>query len=191
MTVSSGSLLRAMRGPSRSENSRSHAVQRSRSMCLCVPVHDRCAMLPPPGRLNCAQGGFGHENRVSLSWTGVVSVIGVLLCAGLDQKILIRRPFFHVTILQDYRTPILCKWTHMLCKQLTNILAGPHWLPSISPDRFSRLPSGSRSPRGAHRAADRQPAAADGTLLYVRGAVDRAETPALPADGYPVTPTTL
>src|SRR5262249_41452001 len=74
---------------------------------------------------------------------------------------------------------------------LTNILAGPHWLPSISPDRFSRLPSGSRSPRGAHRAADRQPAAADVTLLSVRGAVDRAETPGLPSDGYPVTPTTL
>src|SRR5262252_6251758 len=103
MTVSSGSLLRAMRVPSRSENSRSHAVQRSRSMCLCVPVHDRCAMLPSPGRLNCAHCGFGHENRVYLSWTGVVSVIVVLLCAGLDQKILIRRQFFHVTNLQDYR----------------------------------------------------------------------------------------
>src|SRR5215470_4069305 len=102
MTVSSGSLLRAMRVPSRSENSRSHAVQRSRSMCLCVPVHDRCAMLPSPGRLNCAHCGFGHENRVYLSWTGVVSVIVVLLCAGLDQKILIRRQFFHVTNLQDY-----------------------------------------------------------------------------------------
>src|SRR5947208_16383650 len=105
MTVSSGSLLRAMRVPSRSENSRSHAVQRSRSMCLCVPVHDRCVMLPSPGRLNCAQCGFGHENRVYLSWTGVVSVIAVLLGAGLDQKILIRPQFCHVTILQDY--PIL------------------------------------------------------------------------------------
>src|SRR5262245_53110854 len=105
MTVSSGSLLRAMRVPSRSENSRSHAVQRSRSMCLCVPVHDRCAMLPSPGRLNCAHCGFGHENRVYISWTGVVSVIVVLLCAGLDQKILIRRQFFHVTNLQDYQTP--------------------------------------------------------------------------------------
>src|SRR5215471_763055 len=102
MTVSSGSLLRAMRVPSRSENSRSHAVQRSRSMCLCVPVHDRCAMLPSPGRLNCAHCGFGHANRVYLSWTGVVSVIVVLLCTGLDQKILIRRQFFHVTNLQDY-----------------------------------------------------------------------------------------
>src|SRR5215510_4558972 len=102
MTVSSGSLLRAMRVPSRSENSRSHAIQRSRSMCLRVPVHDRCAMLPSPGRLNCAHCGFGHEKRVYLSWTGVVSVIAVLLCAGLDQKILIRRQFFHVTILQDY-----------------------------------------------------------------------------------------
>src|SRR6266480_3928229 len=104
MTVSSGSLLRAMRVPSRSENSRSHAIQRSRSMCLRVPVHDRCAMLPSPGRLNCAHCGFGHETRVYLSWTGVVSVIAVLLCAGLDQKILIRRQFFHVTILQDYRS---------------------------------------------------------------------------------------
>src|SRR5262252_10176600 len=101
-TVSSGSLLRAIRVPSRSENSRSHAVQRSRSMCLCAPVHDRCAMLPAPGRLNCAQCGLGHENRVYLSWTGVVSVIAVLLCTGLDQKILIRRQFFHVTNLQDY-----------------------------------------------------------------------------------------
>src|SRR6266487_1010456 len=107
MTVSSGSLLRAMRVPSRSENSRSHAIQRSRSMCLHVPVHDRCAMLPSPGRLNCAHCGFGHETRVYLSWTGVVSVIAVLLCAGLDQKILIRRQFFHVTILQDY--PPCCR----------------------------------------------------------------------------------
>src|SRR5262245_26535277 len=107
MTVSSGSLLRAMRVPSRSENSRSHAIQRSRSMCLRVPVHDRCAMLPSPGRLNCAHCGFGHEKRVYLAWTGVVSVIAVLLCAGLDQKILIRRQFFHVTILQDYLT-LLC-----------------------------------------------------------------------------------
>ena len=40
---------------------------------------------------------------------------------------------------------IHCKWAHIWCKQLTNILAGPHWLPSVSPDRFSRLPSGSRS----------------------------------------------
>src|SRR6185295_1894793 len=103
MTVSSESLLRAMRVPSRSENSRSHAIQRSRSMCLRVPVHDRCAMFPSPGRLNCAHCGFGHEKRVYLSGTGVVSVIAVLLCAGLDQKILIRRQFFHVTILQDYQ----------------------------------------------------------------------------------------
>src|SRR5215510_12285276 len=102
MTVSSGSLLRAMRVPSRSENSRSHAIQRSRSMCLCVPVHDRCVMLPSPGRLNCAHCGFGHEQRVYLSWTGVVSVIAVLLGVGLDQKILIRRQFFRVTLLQDY-----------------------------------------------------------------------------------------
>src|SRR5262249_286729 len=102
MTVSSGSLLRAMRVPSRSENSRSHAVQRSRSMCLCVPVHDRCAMLPSPGRLNCAQCGFGHEKRVYLSWTGVVSVIVVLLGLGMDRKILARRQLRYVTILQDY-----------------------------------------------------------------------------------------
>src|SRR4029453_10993913 len=102
MTVSSGSLLRALRVPSRSENSRSPAIQRSRSMCLRVPVHDRCAMLPSPGRLNCAHCGFGHEKRVYRSWTGVVSVIAVLLCAGLDQKILIRRQFFLVSILQDY-----------------------------------------------------------------------------------------
>src|SRR5262245_10339318 len=121
MTVSSGSLLRAMRVPSRSENSRSQAVQRSRSMCLCVPVHDRCAMLPPPGRLHCAHCGFGHANRVYLSWTGVVSVIVVLLCTGLDQKILIRRQFFHVTILQDYR---ILDWFHIAQKfqQVKNAL---------------------------------------------------------------------
>ena len=28
---------------------RRHAIQRSRSMCLCAPVHDRCAMVPSPG----------------------------------------------------------------------------------------------------------------------------------------------
>src|SRR5215470_12062650 len=123
MTVSSGSLLRAMRVPSRSENSRSHAVQRSRAMCLCVPVHDRCAMLPPPGRLNCAQCGFGHENRVYLSWTGVVSVIVVLLCAGLDQKILIRRPFFHVTILQDYQASRMARYLRRL-----SLLVGSFWM---------------------------------------------------------------
>src|SRR5262245_45631196 len=115
MTVSSGSLLRAMRVPSRSENSRSHAIQRSRSMCLRVPVHDRCAMLPSPGRLNCAHCGFGHEKRVYLAWTGVVSVIAVLLCAGLDQKILIRRQFFHVTILQDYPVPFVRQIDEAAC----------------------------------------------------------------------------
>src|SRR2546421_12293970 len=103
MIVSSGSLLRAISVPSRSENSWSHAVQRSRSMCLCVPVHDRYAMLPSPGRLNRAQCGFGHENRVYLSCAGVVSVIPVLLWQGMDCKILGRRQFRHVTILQDYR----------------------------------------------------------------------------------------
>src|SRR5919198_5862132 len=103
MTVSSGSLLRALRVPSGSENSRSHTVQRSRSMCLCAPVHDRGAMLPTPGRLNCAQCGLGHENRIYLSCAGVVSVITVLLWQGMDCKILGRRQFRHVTLLQDYR----------------------------------------------------------------------------------------
>src|SRR5947207_14184626 len=101
MTVSSGSLLRAMRVPSRSENSRSHALQRSRAMCVRVPVHDRGAMLPSPARLHGAHGGFGHEKRVYLSWTGVVSVIAVLLLSGLDHKILIRIQYLHVTIFHD------------------------------------------------------------------------------------------
>jgi hypothetical protein len=43
-TVSSGSFLRANPVPSRSEHARPHAVQRSRSRCVCVPVHDRCAL---------------------------------------------------------------------------------------------------------------------------------------------------
>src|SRR5215211_1901675 len=107
MTVSSGSLLRAIRVPSRSENSRPHVVQRSRSMCLCVPVHDRWAMFPSPGRLNRAQCGFGHENRVYLSGTGVVSIIAVLLWQGMDQKIQSRRQLCHVTVLQDYLNDML------------------------------------------------------------------------------------
>src|SRR5262245_10041075 len=102
MTVSSGSLLWAISVPARSENSRPHAVQRSRSMCWCVPVHDRCAMVPSPERLNWAQCGFGHENRVYLSSAGVVRVITVLLWQGMDCKIPGRRQFRHVTILQDY-----------------------------------------------------------------------------------------
>ena len=69
----------AIRVPSRSENSRSQAVQRSRSMCLCVPVHDRCTILPAPAWLKRAHCGFGHENRVYLSCAGVVCVIVVLL----------------------------------------------------------------------------------------------------------------
>src|SRR5262245_37195025 len=105
MTVSSGSLLRAIRVPARSENSRPQAVQRSRSMCLCVPVHDRCAMLPSPGQLNRAHCGFGHENRVYLSCAGVVSVIAILLWQGMDGMIRNRRQLCHVTILQDYPFP--------------------------------------------------------------------------------------
>src|SRR5262249_22827751 len=58
-------------------------------------------------------------------------------------------------------------------------------------DRFSLVPSGSRPPRGAHRAVARRPAVADVTLPCVREAVAHGETPALPADGFPVTPTTL
>ena len=49
-----------------------------------------------------AQGGVGHENRVELSGAGVVSLIAVLLWQGMDSKILGRRQFRHVTILQDY-----------------------------------------------------------------------------------------
>src|SRR3954469_20093410 len=75
-------------------------------MCLCLPVHDRCAMLPSPGRLNCAQCGLGHEHRVYLSGASVVRVITVLLWQGMDCKILGRRQLCHVTILQDY--PFLC-----------------------------------------------------------------------------------
>src|SRR5262252_3328785 len=70
ITVSSGSLLRTSKVPSRSESSRSHAVQRNRSICLRVPVQDRCVTLPLPGWLNHAHRGFGHENRVYLSWAG-------------------------------------------------------------------------------------------------------------------------
>src|SRR5262249_52500738 len=77
MTVSSGSLLRAIRVPSRSENSRWHRVQRNRSMCLCVPVHDRCLRFPAPGRLKHGHCGFGHENRLYLSGAGVVCVMVV------------------------------------------------------------------------------------------------------------------
>src|SRR4051794_41343713 len=71
-------------------------------MCLCVPVHDRCAMFPSPERLNRGQCGFGHENRVYLSGAGVVSIIAVLLWQGMDQKIQGRRQLCHVTVLQDY-----------------------------------------------------------------------------------------
>ena len=91
-----------MRGPARAEHARLHAVQHSRSMGLRVPGHDLGALLPSPGRWHGAHGGGGHENRVYRSWTGVVGVSTVLLCAGLDQKIVLRRPVYHVTILQDY-----------------------------------------------------------------------------------------
>src|SRR5262252_9619696 len=73
MTVSSGSLLRAMRVPSRSENSRSHAVQRSRSMCLCMPVHDRCTMFPAPGRLKLSSEQaprYQPRSKHLRVWTG-------------------------------------------------------------------------------------------------------------------------
>jgi hypothetical protein len=55
-----------------------------------------------PRRLNCAQCGFGHENRVYLSRAGVVSIKAVLLWQGMDQKIQSRRQLCHVTVLQDY-----------------------------------------------------------------------------------------
>src|SRR4029450_11905463 len=118
MTVSSGSLLRAIKGPSRSENSRPHAVQRSRSMCLCIPVHDRCVMLPSPGRLNRIHCGFGHENRVELSGAGGVGLIAVLLWQGMDHKIPTRRQFRHVTILQDYRMKVERK---IASRETTNV----------------------------------------------------------------------
>src|SRR3954469_8292744 len=73
-------------------------------MCLALPVQERCAILPVPEQLHCAQGGFGHENRVYLSGAGVVSIIAVLLWQGMDQKIQSRRQLCHVTVLQDYRT---------------------------------------------------------------------------------------
>src|SRR3954462_6085464 len=72
-------------------------------MCLALPVQERCAILPVPEQLHCAQGGFGHENRVYLSGAGVVSIIAVLLWQGMDQKIQSRRQLCHVTLLQDYR----------------------------------------------------------------------------------------
>ena len=59
-------------------------------------------MCSSPGRLNRAQCGFGHENRVYLSGAGVVSIIAVLLWQGMDQKIQSRRQLCHVTVLQDY-----------------------------------------------------------------------------------------
>src|SRR5215813_7864959 len=96
--MASGNLLRAIKLPSRSENSRWHSVQRNRSMCLALPVQERCAILPVPERLNCTQCGFGHENRVYLSGTGVVRIIAVLLWQGMDQKIQSRRQLCHVTI---------------------------------------------------------------------------------------------
>lgn len=102
MTGSSGSLRRALRGPSRSEHSRSPTVQRSRSRGWCVPVHARGTLWPSLGRLKHAPGGCGHEKRVYLSGAGVVEIIAALLCVGLGQKLLIRRQFGHVTILQDY-----------------------------------------------------------------------------------------
>src|SRR3954452_20169610 len=71
-------------------------------MCLALPVQERCAILPVPEQLHCAQGGFGHENRVYLSGAGVVSIIAVLLWQGMDQKIQRRRQLCHVTLLQDY-----------------------------------------------------------------------------------------
>src|SRR4029453_13369361 len=75
-------------------------------MCLALPVQERCAILPVPERLNWAQCGFGHENRVYLSGAGVVSIIAVLLWQGMDQKIQSRRQLCHVTVLQDY--PCAC-----------------------------------------------------------------------------------
>src|SRR3954470_12934803 len=71
-------------------------------MCLALPVQERCAILSVPEQLHCAQGGFGHENRVYLSGAGVVSIIAVLLWQGMDQKTQRRRQLCHVTLLQDY-----------------------------------------------------------------------------------------
>src|SRR5262249_16191894 len=81
-TVSSGSLLRAIKVPSRSEHSREQTVQRSRSISLCRPVHERWTMLPAPERLNRIHCGFGQEHRVELSCAGVVGIIAVLLWQG-------------------------------------------------------------------------------------------------------------
>src|SRR5262245_66116269 len=72
-------------------------------MCLDLPVQARCAILPVPERLHCAQCGCGPENRVSLSGAGVVRIIAVLLWQEMDQKIQSRRQLCHVTVLQDYR----------------------------------------------------------------------------------------
>jgi hypothetical protein len=102
-TGASGRLLRALKVPSRSEHSRWHRVPRTRSMCLALPVQERCARVPVPERLHWAQGGCGHEHRVYLSDAGVVRVIAVLLWEGMDQKIQSRCQVCHVTVLQDYR----------------------------------------------------------------------------------------
>src|SRR5262245_57207564 len=72
-------------------------------MCLDLPVQARCAILPVPERLHCAQCGCGPENRVSLSGAGVVRIIAVLLWQEMDQKIQSRRQLCHVTVLQDYQ----------------------------------------------------------------------------------------
>jgi hypothetical protein len=89
--------------PSHAEHSRWHRVQRNRAMCLALPVQERCALWPVPGRLNGAQCGCGHENRVYFSCAGVVSILVVLLWQGMDHKIQSRRQLCHGTVLQDYR----------------------------------------------------------------------------------------
>jgi hypothetical protein len=45
-------------------------------------------MLPSPGCLNYTHRGFGHENRVYLSCTGVVCVIVVLAVACTRKHVL-------------------------------------------------------------------------------------------------------
>src|SRR4030095_2616249 len=104
-------------------------------MCLALPVQERCAVLPVPGRLNCAQCGFGHENRVYLSCAGVVSIIAVLLWQGMDQKIQSRRQLCHVTVLQDYRNSM----TYRFPNSRKNNFATEPW--GVPPRHKSRQPS--------------------------------------------------
>ena len=54
-------MLRAIMVSSLVENSWPHAVQRSRSLCLCFPGYDRWTMLPVPRSLHRATVDLGTK----------------------------------------------------------------------------------------------------------------------------------